>query len=131
MFLRELVDPLIPFNFYERFVASMRKFSFDSCNNLTLQNAGIQEYNDRLCEIKTLTQALPRENYVVLEYLMRHLTRVSALSDVNKMEPSNIAIVFGYWLLKAILRANLTSSVLHSFARTPSLETCRLRTREC
>jgi hypothetical protein len=27
---------------------------------------------------------------------MRHLNRVAANSDVNKMEPSNLAIVFGY-----------------------------------
>ncbi len=56
----------------------------------------IDDYNDRLCAIKTHVQDLPKEHYVVLEYLMRHLSRVAACSEDNKMEPSNIAIVFGY-----------------------------------
>jgi D-serine dehydratase len=55
----------------------------------------IEDYNTRLCDIKTMVQQLPKAHYVVLEYLMKHLVRVSSRSNVNKMEPSNLAIVFG------------------------------------
>jgi RhoGAP domain len=60
-----------------------------------LAYSGIDNYDNRLIEIKTLVQSLPKENYTVLEYLMRHLVRVASLSEENKMEPSNLAIVFG------------------------------------
>ncbi|KAI8906692.1 Rho GTPase activation protein [Gorgonomyces haynaldii] len=53
----------------------------------------IEDYNARLIEIKNNVQALPKENYTVLEFLMRHLVQVAAHSDENKMEPSNLAIV--------------------------------------
>ncbi len=79
LFFRELVDPVIPFEFYDRFIDAMK----------------IEVYNDKLIAIKDLVQTLPKENYSVLEYLMSHLNRVSTYSEENKMDPSNIAIVFG------------------------------------
>ena len=57
--------------------------------------AEINTYDDRLIEIKSLVHALPKANYDVLEFVMRHLCRVADESDVNKMEPPNLAIVFG------------------------------------
>lgn len=90
VFFRELLDPLIPFDTYERFIASMRNF---------LLISGIENYDDRLIAIKTLVQALPKENYTVLEYLMQHLVKIASFSEKNKMEPSNLAIVFGYSVL--------------------------------
>ena len=84
LYFRELLDPLIPFEFYDRFVGSMR----------------IEDYNERLIEIKNLVQAIPKENYKVLEYLMRHLIKVAGYSEENKMEPSNLAIVFGPSLIR-------------------------------
>lgn len=61
----------------------------------------IENYNNRLCEIKTLVQSLPKVHYDVLEFLIRHLVRVANRSEVNKMEPSNLAIVFGPSLIRA------------------------------
>jgi RhoGAP domain len=61
----------------------------------------IEDYNTRLIEIKNLTQKLPKVHYDVLEYLMRHLVKVSSKSDINKMEPTNLAIVYGPSLIRA------------------------------
>ena len=60
----------------------------------------IEDYNNRLIEIKNLVQKLPKIHYDVLEFLMRHLVKVAAKCDVNKMEPSNLAIVFGPSLIR-------------------------------
>ncbi|KAJ3272286.1 hypothetical protein HDV01_005825 [Terramyces sp. JEL0728] len=84
LFFREVQIPVIPFTMYSQFIDSMK----------------IDDYNNRLCTIKTLVQALPKVHYDVLEYLMRHLVKVSAQSEVNKMEPSNLAIVFGPSLIR-------------------------------
>ncbi|KAI9092695.1 Rho GTPase activation protein [Phlyctochytrium arcticum] len=84
LYFRELQDPLIPFAFYNNFIAA----------------AKVEDYDTRLINVKTLIQSLPRPNYDTLEFLMRHLSRVSARSDVNKMEPSNLAIVFGPTLVR-------------------------------
>ncbi|KAI9359688.1 Rho GTPase activation protein [Zopfochytrium polystomum] len=83
-YFRELQNPLIPFEFYDQFIGS----------------AKIQDYNERLITLKTLVQSLPQSNYQVLEYLMRHLNRIASHSDVNKMEPSNLAIVFAPTLIR-------------------------------
>lgn len=62
----------------------------------------IEDYNNRLCEIKTLVQLLPKAHYDTLEYLIRHLLRVSIQSEENKMDPSNLAIVFGPSLIRVV-----------------------------
>ncbi|KAJ3109449.1 Rho GTPase-activating protein 15 [Phlyctochytrium planicorne] len=84
LFFRELPNPLIPFEFYEPFIKA----------------AKIESYNDRLIELKNLIQSLPHPNYNILEYLMRHLCIVAANSEVNKMERSNLAIVFAPTLIR-------------------------------
>lgn len=76
--------PVIPFEMYNQFINASK----------------ISDYNSKLIEIKNLVQALPKVHYDVLEFLMRHLVKVAARSEVNKMEPSNLAIVFGPSLLR-------------------------------
>nr|KAJ3421756.1 hypothetical protein HK105_002400 [Polyrhizophydium stewartii] len=90
LYFRELRDPLIPFTFYDRFIACMR----------------LDDYNERLIEIKNLVQGLPKIHYDVLEFLMRHLVRVAAQSEINKMEPSNLAIVFGPTIVRVLSSGN-------------------------
>ena len=77
--------PVIPYSLYKPFIEVMK----------------IEDYNTRLIEIKNLTQKLPKVHYDVLEYLMRHLVKVSSKSEINKMEPSNLAIVYGPSLIRA------------------------------
>jgi hypothetical protein len=84
LFFREIQVPVIPFTMYNQFIEVMK----------------IEDYNTRLCDIKTLVQQLPKIHYDVLERLMRHLVIVASHSEVNKMEPSNLAIVFGPSLIR-------------------------------
>ncbi|KAJ3219375.1 Rho GTPase-activating protein 15 [Dinochytrium kinnereticum] len=84
LYFRELQNPLIPFEFYESFIKA----------------AKIDSYDDRLITFKNLIQSLPHSNYHVLEHLMRHLCKVAANSEVNKMERSNLAIVFAPTLIR-------------------------------
>ncbi|KAJ3055843.1 Rho GTPase-activating protein 27 [Rhizophlyctis rosea] len=84
LYFRELQYPLIPYEYYDRFIDA----------------AKIHTYDDRLIEIKSLVHALPKCNYDVLEFVMRHLCRVADESEVNKMEPPNLAIVFGPTLIR-------------------------------
>ena len=84
MFLRELKVPVIPFTRYNEYMDTMK----------------IENYNDRLSEIKTLVQKLPKVHYEVLEYLIRHLAKVASHGEINKMEASNLAIVFGPSLIR-------------------------------
>jgi hypothetical protein len=90
LFFRELLDPVIPFEFYDRFIAAIRK------TPLILE---LEEYNERLTLIKDLVQEIPKEHYAVLECVIRHLAKVATHSNINKMEPSNLAIVFGFLVL--------------------------------
>lgn len=90
LFFRELLDSLIPFSFFDRFIAAI---------GFVHLNLALEDYNVRLIEIKILVQALPKENYTVLEFLFRHLSHISSGSDINKMESSNLAIVFAYFSL--------------------------------
>lgn len=84
LFFRELLVPVIPFDMYTQFINASK----------------IEDYNNKLIEIKTLIQTLPKVNYDVLEFLLRHLVKVAQKSEINKMEPSNLAIVFGPSLLR-------------------------------
>jgi hypothetical protein len=43
---------------------------------------------------------MPSVNRTTLQYMVGHLQRVSAQSDLNKMKPSALAIVFGPTLLR-------------------------------
>ena len=76
--------PVIPFKMYHQFINASK----------------IADYDTKLIEIKNLVQALPKVHYDVLDFLMRHLVNVAARSEVNKMETSNLAIVFGPSLLR-------------------------------
>jgi len=53
-------------------------------------------------KVKSVLKLLPIGNRITVKYLVRFLSHVSKSSDVNKMTPSNIAIVFSPNLLKPI-----------------------------
>lgn len=40
-------------------------------------------------------EKLPEDNYKVLKYIIRFLSRVMERSDLNKMNAQNLAVVFG------------------------------------
>lgn len=82
---------------------------------------GILDYEDRMYQIKSIIHSLPKPNYVVLEYLMRHLNLIASYSDTNKMESSNLALIFSVGLLRSsqedlssIMMSDLQSKIVEA-----------------
>ncbi|KPP66700.1 hypothetical protein Z043_114773 [Scleropages formosus] len=82
-YLRELPEPLMTFELYDEW----------------FEAAGEKEVSDRLEQLKGVLKKLPRENYNNLRYLVQFLAHLSKQQAVNRMTPSNIAIVLGPNLL--------------------------------
>nr|XP_039270216.1 rho GTPase-activating protein 12-like isoform X1 [Styela clava] len=83
MFLRELPEPVIPFTFFDKFIATCK----------------ISDKNSRHDATKSLIRALPKPNKETLKYLLLHFCKVVEHSESNRMQVQNIAIVFGPTLL--------------------------------
>lgn len=77
-FLRNLPEPILPNDYYHRFIAA--------------DKLGGEK---RLENLRNLLNELPPHSYETLKHLIQHLHRVSKNSLVNLMEPRNLAIVFG------------------------------------
>ncbi|CAJ1080622.1 SH3 domain-binding protein 1 isoform X2 [Xyrichtys novacula] len=82
-YLRELPEPLMTFELY----------------NDWFKAAGEKDPTEKLEQFKVLLKKLPPENYNNLRYLVQFLSLLSEQQAVNKMTPSNIAIVLGPNLL--------------------------------
>ncbi|XP_014894235.1 SH3 domain-binding protein 1 [Poecilia latipinna] len=82
-YLRELPEPLMTFELYSDWFTA----------------AGEKDLNVKLEKFRELLQKLPPENYNNLRYLVQFLFLLSEQQAVNKMTPSNIAIVLGPNLL--------------------------------
>ncbi|XP_045408875.1 SH3 domain-binding protein 1 isoform X1 [Lemur catta] len=82
-YLRELPEPLMTFDLYDDW----------------MQAASLKEPGARLQALQEVCSHLPPENLSNLRYLMKFLARLAEEQEVNKMTPSNIAIVLGPNLL--------------------------------
>lgn len=82
-YLRELPEPLMTFDLY----------------NDWFEAAGGKDLTEKLEHFKVLLKKLPEENYNNLRYLVQFLSLLSEQQAVNKMTPSNVAIVLGPNLL--------------------------------
>ncbi|NXT23832.1 3BP1 protein, partial [Syrrhaptes paradoxus] len=82
-YLRELPEPLMTFELYNEWVKVASLKDVDSC---------VQSLQDTCSR-------LPRESYNNLRYLIKFLAKLAEHQEVNKMTPSNIAIVLGPNLL--------------------------------
>ncbi|XP_054844911.1 SH3 domain-binding protein 1 [Eublepharis macularius] len=82
-YLRELPQPLMTSELYDDW----------------LKAATIKEPESRLGFLKECCNRLPNANYNNLRYLIRFLAKLAEHQEVNKMTPSNIAIVLGPNLL--------------------------------
>ncbi|KAI9484648.1 Rho GTPase activation protein [Zychaea mexicana] len=105
LYFRELKNPLMTFEYYDWFIDAARE----------------PEYDDRMYRIKATIHVLPKANFTVLEYLMRHLHRVAEHCEINKMEPSNLALIFSVGLLRppaddlsGIMQTDLQSKVIEA-----------------
>ncbi|XP_044034707.1 SH3 domain-binding protein 1 [Siniperca chuatsi] len=82
-YLRELPEPLMTFELY----------------NDWFKAAGEKDQTEKLEQFRVLLKKLPPENYNNLRYLVQFLSLLSEQQAVNRMTPSNIAIVLGPNLL--------------------------------
>ncbi|EFC40646.1 rho GTPase activating protein [Naegleria gruberi] len=87
LYLRELMDPLLTYEQYGMFLAAER----------------IPDEEQRLVMIQKVIKFLPPTNFTILKNLCLFLKKVAANSSINKMSPSNLAIVFAPNLLKSDL----------------------------
>ncbi|XP_037727388.1 uncharacterized protein LOC119558185 isoform X3 [Drosophila subpulchrella] len=78
LFIRSLPDALMPANYYINFIEADKKFGLE-----------------RIVLLREIVESLPRHPYETMKHLIRHLCRVSGNCEVNRMEPKNLAIIFG------------------------------------
>uniref|UniRef100_A0A7N8YJM5 Rho GTPase activating protein 21b n=1 Tax=Mastacembelus armatus TaxID=205130 RepID=A0A7N8YJM5_9TELE len=83
-FFRKLPEPLFTNEKYADFIEANRT----------------EDSVERLKELKRLIHELPDHHYETLKFLCAHLKRVSDNCEKNKMEPRNLAIVFGPTLVR-------------------------------
>ncbi|XP_037664178.1 rho GTPase-activating protein 44 isoform X5 [Choloepus didactylus] len=91
-YLRELPEPLLTFELYDEWI----------------QASNIQEQDKRLQALWNACEKLPKANYNNIRYLIKFLSKLSEYQDINKMTPSNMAIVLGPNLLWPQAEGNIT-----------------------
>uniref|UniRef100_A0A669D247 Rho GTPase activating protein 17b n=1 Tax=Oreochromis niloticus TaxID=8128 RepID=A0A669D247_ORENI len=82
-YLRELPEPLMTFSLYDEWI----------------QASNILDSDKRLQALWVTCDHLPKAHKANFRYLVKFLAKLAQDSDVNKMTPSNIAIVLGPNLL--------------------------------
>ncbi|CAM9979101.1 unnamed protein product [Bubo scandiacus] len=82
-YLRELPQPLMTFELYNEWV----------------KVASLKDVDSRVQSLRDTCSHLPQESYNNLRYLIKFLAKLAEHQEVNKMTPSNIAIVLGPNLL--------------------------------
>uniref|UniRef100_A0A4X2MEC6 Rho GTPase activating protein 21 n=1 Tax=Vombatus ursinus TaxID=29139 RepID=A0A4X2MEC6_VOMUR len=95
-FFRKLPEPLFTNDKYADFIEANRK----------------EDPLERLKTLKRLIHDLPEHHYETLKFLSAHLKTVAENSEKNKMEPRNLAIVFGPTLVRSS-EDNMTHMVTH------------------
>ncbi|CAI4221277.1 unnamed protein product [Auanema sp. JU1783] len=83
-FFREMPEPLITFDLYENF----------------LNVSEVEDSFERGRCLSVMIDLLPKHNRSLLDRLMFHLARVAHQEAVNKMGPSNLALIFGPCILR-------------------------------
>ncbi|CAH2282255.1 rho GTPase-activating 21 isoform X1 [Pelobates cultripes] len=95
-FFRKLPEPLFTNDKYNDFIEANRT----------------ENPTERLKILKRLIIDLPDHHYETLKFLSAHLKTVAENSEKNKMEPRNLAIVFGPTLVRTS-EDNMTHMVTH------------------
>ncbi|XP_020777084.1 rho GTPase-activating protein 21 [Boleophthalmus pectinirostris] len=95
-FFRKLPEPLFTNDKYGDFIEANRT----------------EDSVERLKELKRLIHELPDHHFETLKFLCAHLKKVSENCETNKMEPRNLAIVFGPTLVRTS-EDNMTNMVNH------------------
>ncbi|XP_028268477.1 rho GTPase-activating protein 23 isoform X4 [Parambassis ranga] len=105
-FFRKLPEPLFTNDKYNDFIDANR----------------MESASDRLKTMKKLIRDLPDHYYHTLKFLVTHLKTVADHSDKNKMEPRNLALVFGPTLVRTS-EDNMKDMVTHMPDRYKIVET--------
>ncbi|XP_076325636.1 uncharacterized protein LOC143233352 isoform X2 [Tachypleus tridentatus] len=84
MYFRELPNPLLTYQLYDKFVSAVQA-----------------EEDVRLLRLRDVVQQLPPPHYRTLEFLVRHLAKVASRGNQTSMTPKNIAIVWAPNLLRS------------------------------
>uniref|UniRef100_A0A096LSH8 Rho GTPase activating protein 23b n=1 Tax=Poecilia formosa TaxID=48698 RepID=A0A096LSH8_POEFO len=105
-FFRKLPEPLFTDDKYNSFIDANR----------------IEDADDRLKTMKKLIHDLPDYYYHTLNFLVSHLKMVADHSEKNKMEPRNLALVFGPTLVRTS-EDNMIDMVTHMPDRYKIVET--------
>ncbi|XP_035260364.1 rho GTPase-activating protein 23-like isoform X2 [Anguilla anguilla] len=105
-FFRKLPEPLFTDDKYNDFIDANR----------------MEDTKDRLKTMKKLIHDLPDHYYHTLKFLVGHLKTVADHAEKNKMEPRNLALVFGPTLVRTS-EDNMTDMVTHMPDRYKIVET--------
>ncbi|XP_056153047.1 LOW QUALITY PROTEIN: rho GTPase-activating protein 23-like [Lampris incognitus] len=105
-FFRKLPEPLFTDEKYGDFIEANR----------------IEDTRDRLKTMKKLIHDLPDHYHHTLKFLVGHLKKVADNSEKNKMEPRNLALVFGPTLVRTS-EDNMNDMVTHMPDRYKIVET--------
>uniref|UniRef100_A0A8C2X2X2 Rho GTPase activating protein 17a n=1 Tax=Cyclopterus lumpus TaxID=8103 RepID=A0A8C2X2X2_CYCLU len=90
-YLRELPEPLMTYQLYDDWI----------------QASSVSDPDKRLQALWVVCDKLPKNNKTNLRYLVKFLAKLAQDSEVNKMTPSNIAIVLGPNLMWAKTEGSL------------------------
>ncbi|XP_030610560.1 rho GTPase-activating protein 17a isoform X5 [Archocentrus centrarchus] len=90
-YLRELPEPLMTYQLYDEWI----------------QASSVSDPDKRLQALWVVCDKLPKNNKNNLRYLVKFLAKLAQESELNKMTPSNIAIVLGPNLLWAKTEGSL------------------------
>ncbi|NXI49136.1 RHG23 protein, partial [Chloroceryle aenea] len=82
----------------------------------------IEDASERMRTLRKLIRDLPGHYYETLKFLVGHLKTIADHSEKNKMEPRNLALVFGPTLVRTS-EDNMTDMVTHMPDRYKIVET--------
>ncbi|XP_031412894.1 rho GTPase-activating protein 23, partial [Meleagris gallopavo] len=105
-FFRKLPEPLFTDDKYNDFIEANR----------------IEDASERMRTLRKLIRDLPGHYYETLKFLVGHLKTIADHSEKNKMEPRNLALVFGPTLVRTS-EDNMTDMVTHMPDRYKIVET--------
>ncbi|XP_012892547.1 PREDICTED: rho GTPase-activating protein 23 [Dipodomys ordii] len=105
-FFRKLPEPLFTDDKYNDFIEANR----------------IEDSRERMKTLRKLIRDLPGHYYETLKFLVGHLKTIADHSEKNKMEPRNLALVFGPTLVRTS-EDNMTDMVTHMPDRYKIVET--------
>ncbi|XP_060718283.1 rho GTPase-activating protein 33 isoform X1 [Tachysurus vachellii] len=85
LYFRELPNPLLTYQLYDKFADCMGEMTED----------------ERMVKVHDVIQQLPPPHYRTLEYLIKHLARLATFSEETNMHIKNLAIVWAPNLLRS------------------------------